>query len=347
MPYLDAASVRDEVHKSPESHFLTPEQAAAVAALSDEEIESWVHEVAAGDDAFWAAHDGLRSDVIARLAEVIAGREDNDGSAPSETPQDGDDLTLDRVVVDQPTPAAGSFHDPAVGGLAARVAHTESPTDPPLIDWLTAHQNDERVQHAVESLLGRLRAMSGVLHHAVPARTRHDWQNEFLAATAVLLEGQATPDGDRIADWLADHENDHNVWCAVNRFCDELGDLSRRPNRPVIPTGFWPQITHQLAAIVYHRPATFEGVRRILLDPLYDDIAAERNRNGVRHFGPDAAFFAGSGGDETLMRALIDAGWQIGTEKASYWYTMTHPATGETLTYTEGDIELGDRITDR
>lgn len=262
-------------------------------------------------------------------------------------PRTGDDLTLDRVVVDQPTPAAGSFHDPAVGGLAARVARTESPTDPPLIDWLTAHQNDERVQHAVESLLGRLRAMSGVLHHAVPARTRHDWQNEFLAATAVLLEGRATPDGDRIADWLADHENDHNVWCAVNRFCDELGDLSRRPNRPVIPTGFWPQITHQLAAIVYHRPATFEGVRRILLDPLYDDIAAERNRNGVRHFGLDAAFFAGSGGDETLMRALADAGWQIGTEKASYWYTMTHPATGETLTYTEGDIELGDRITDR
>ncbi len=77
--------VRDEVHESPESHFLTPEQAAAVAALSDEEIESWVHEVAAGDDAFWAAHDGLRSDVIARLAEVIAGREDNDGSAPSST----------------------------------------------------------------------------------------------------------------------------------------------------------------------------------------------------------------------------------------------------------------------
>lgn len=137
------------------------------------------------------------------------------------------------------------------------------------------------------------------------------------------------------------------LWCAVNRFCDELGDLSRRPNRPVIPTGFWPQITHQLAAIVYHRPTTFEGVRRILLDPLYDDITAERNRNGVRHFGPDAAFFAGSGGDETLMRALADAGWQIGTEKASYWYTMTHPATGETLTYTEGDIELGDRITDR
>lgn len=90
-------------------------------------------------------------------------------------PRTGDDLTLDRVVVDQPTPAAGSFHDPAVGGLAARVARTESPTDPPLIDWLTAHQNDERVQHAVESLLGRLRAMSGVLHHAVPARTRHDW----------------------------------------------------------------------------------------------------------------------------------------------------------------------------
>lgn len=181
----------------------------------------------------------------------------------------------------------------------------------------------------------------------VPVRTRHDWQNEFLVATAALLEGRATPDGDRIADWLADHENDHNVWCAVNRFCDELGDLSQRPNRPVIPTGFWSQITHQLAAIVYHRPATFEGVRRILLDPLYDDIAAERNRNGVRHFGPDAAFFAGSGGDETLMRALVDAGWQIGTKKASYWYTMTHPATGETLTYTEGDVELGDRITDR
>lgn len=95
MPYLDAASVRDEVHESPESHFLTPGQAASIAALSDEEIESWVHEVAAGDDAFWAAHDGLRSDVIARLAEVIAGREDNDGSAPSETPQDARLISTD------------------------------------------------------------------------------------------------------------------------------------------------------------------------------------------------------------------------------------------------------------
>jgi hypothetical protein len=262
-------------------------------------------------------------------------------------PQTGDDLSLDHVVVDLTEPMTEQWHDPAVHGLATVVSRTESPTDPPFIDWLAAHQDDERVQHTVGSLIGRLRAMAGVYHHAVPARTRHDWRNEFLAATAALLDGRATPDGDRIADWLADHENDHSVWYAVNRFCDELDDLSRRPTAPVVPTGFWPQITHQLAAVVYHRPSTFEGVRRILLDPVYDDIAAERNRNGVRHFGPDAAFFAGSGGDETLMKALVKAGWQIGTEKASYWYTMAHPQSGETLTYTEGDVELGDKIRDR
>lgn len=53
------------------------------------------------------------------------------------------------------------------------------------------------------------------------------------------------------------------------------------------------------------------------------------------------AFFAGSGGDGTVMEALTDAGWRVTWAEASYYYVMTAP-DGSSITYIEGDIERGD-----
>lgn len=111
-----------------------------------------------------------------------------------------------------------------------------------------------------------------------------------------------------------------------------------------IPSGFWPQIDHQLARIATEKPDTFEGVRAVLLDQAYDEIVAEVHRNGTRRFDLDSAFFAGSGGDATLDDALEHAGWQMVGFTASYYYIMTHPHTGEALTYIEGDVERGQRV---
>lgn len=74
MPCLDPESVRAEIAEAPESHDLSPERAAAIASLSDAEIASWINELAARDDAFWAAYDELRRTVIAKLDELVEHR---------------------------------------------------------------------------------------------------------------------------------------------------------------------------------------------------------------------------------------------------------------------------------
>lgn len=114
-----------------------------------------------------------------------------------------------------------------------------------------------------------------------------------------------------------------------------------------IPEDFWPQIDHQLERIATEKPDTFEAVRDLLLDLNYDQIVVEVHRNGPRPFDLDSAFFAGSGGDATLLDTLERAGWQTVAFAASYHYAMTHPVTGETLTYIEGDVLRGDHLSSR
>lgn len=111
-----------------------------------------------------------------------------------------------------------------------------------------------------------------------------------------------------------------------------------------IPSGFWAQIDHQLARIAEQKPGTFDAVRQILLDDAYDQVVTENNRNGVRHFDDDSAFFAGSGGDATLFGALLDAGWRVTAYDADYFYVLAHELTGEVLTYIEGDVERGNQL---
>lgn len=111
-----------------------------------------------------------------------------------------------------------------------------------------------------------------------------------------------------------------------------------------VPNGFWPQIDHQLQRIRTEKPGTFDGVRAVLLDPAYGDVATEVHRNGPRSFDTDSAFFAGSGGDPQLSDALEQASWQRVNFTASYHYVMSHPATGEVLTYIEGDVLRGNHM---
>lgn len=113
-----------------------------------------------------------------------------------------------------------------------------------------------------------------------------------------------------------------------------------------VPQGFWPQIDHQLERIIREKPSSFDAVRKILLDPVYDDITRNVSLNGVRAFDEDSAFFDGSGGDATLLRALLFAGWVVIDQRAGYHYVVRHSLVrGEELTYTEGDVQRGNLIT--
>ncbi|MFI9629274.1 hypothetical protein [Streptomyces sp. NPDC052042] len=120
--------------------------------------------------------------------------------------------------------------------------------------------------------------------------------------------------------------------------------MHETPAKSTVPTGFWPQISHQLDRIRTTHPSTFDEVRAILLDPAYTEIVAEMNRNGARSFDADSAFFAGSGGDKTLAEALRAAGWVKVIWRAPYHYAMQHIITAELLTYTEGDVQRGRQI---
>ncbi|MBT0774170.1 hypothetical protein KIH74_34815 [Kineosporia sp. J2-2] len=52
-------------------------------------------------------------------------------------------------------------------------------------------------------------------------------------------------------------------------------------------------------------------------------------------------FFAGSGGDGTVMESLTKAGWSIDWIRASYYWAMRCPDGREAITYVEGDIYPG------
>lgn len=142
---------------------------------------------------------------------------------------------------------------------------------------------------------------------------------------------------------------DHPGWAAdAPRAREEPTDRCRaclgsgRDQRcPPAPEGFWAQTDHQLARIRDQRVSTFDQVRAVLLDECYDAVIAEVNRNFVRRFSIDQAFFAGSGGEESLMETLSEAGWEMTADEASYHYVMAHPGTDEMLTYIEGDLERG------
>lgn len=111
-----------------------------------------------------------------------------------------------------------------------------------------------------------------------------------------------------------------------------------------VPDDFWGQIDHQLARIRFEKPGFFAQVRDILLDPVYDKITLERNRNFERDLDQSEGFFTGSGGNESLASALQTAGWELIDFNASYYYSRQNTRTGEMLTYIEGDVLRGRQI---
>lgn len=86
--------------------------------------------------------------------------------------------------------------------------------------------------------------------------------------------------------------------------------------------GFWGHIDAQLAKL--RTAGTADDVIRLLDPPSSGD-----------------AFFAGSGGDDSLMEALEAAGWVVTWAEASYYYVMKAP-NGDLITYVEGDVYRGD-----
>lgn len=110
-----------------------------------------------------------------------------------------------------------------------------------------------------------------------------------------------------------------------------------------MPAGFWRQIDHQLDRIATERPNTFAEVRAILHDPACTEVARYVGTDGARRFDERSGFFAGSGGDRTLLDSLVEASWEVVEMTASYHYRLRHPDSGSALTYTEGDIDDLDR----
>lgn len=119
---------------------------------------------------------------------------------------------------------------------------------------------------------------------------------------------------------------------------DQIEDDHPDVEPPAVPNGFWPQVSHQLERIATTPATTFAEVQGILLDPTYADVVAEINANGVRTFHADTAFFAGSGGENSLQEALRKAGWGTTWQEASYHYSMVHRSSGDGLHYVEGDL---------
>lgn len=88
--------------------------------------------------------------------------------------------------------------------------------------------------------------------------------------------------------------------------------------------GFWQMINAQL-----EQAQTAKTAAEVLLIFKVED-----------HNSP--AFFAGSGGDGSVMCSLIDAGWSHVWTEASYYWAMRAP-DGSVITYIEGDIFEGNQ----
>jgi hypothetical protein len=93
---------------------------------------------------------------------------------------------------------------------------------------------------------------------------------------------------------------------------------------------FWATIDAQLKEA--STAATADDVLRI--------FATARNPYGDAHITGAPGFFAGSGGDDTLMDALYAAGWSLVWAEASYHWAMRAP-DGSGITYVEGDLYSG------
>jgi hypothetical protein len=103
--------------------------------------------------------------------------------------------------------------------------------------------------------------------------------------------------------------------------------------------GFWAAVDAQLAEL---RQARTAGDVLRILAPARNPYNALPGHDGTTSA---PGFFAGGGGDGTVLEALIAAGWRLAWAEASYHYAMTAPDDQSGITYVEGDIypNPGDR----
>lgn len=86
---------------------------------------------------------------------------------------------------------------------------------------------------------------------------------------------------------------------------------------------YWRAYDRTLALVRAEKPSTFAGLK-VILDRFEPPSSAD-------------AFFPG-GADDTLADAVMDAGWSLDYEEGDYLWTATHPYTGATVRYIEGDV---------
>jgi transposase-like protein len=115
--------------------------------------------------------------------------------------------------------------------------------------------------------------------------------------------------------------------------CDGTGKTAQRHAQAGLDV-FWVGVDAMLDRIVAEQPNTFDGVVAVLEGDYGYDYKT--------YSGTTRPFFPGGGGDRSLKSALESAGWTTVWADASYYYCMRHSATGETLTYMEGDVRRGD-----
>jgi hypothetical protein len=98
---------------------------------------------------------------------------------------------------------------------------------------------------------------------------------------------------------------------------------------PSTRNGFWAAVAAQLTEL--QTAYTAADVCRILAveaNPYGSTLVAESNADG---------FFAGSGGDDTVLNSLYVAGWRVVEYEADYHWTAEAP-NGDRIEYVEGDI---------
>ena len=90
---------------------------------------------------------------------------------------------------------------------------------------------------------------------------------------------------------------------------------------------FWAAIDHQIERLTH--ATTVDQVLEIC-----PQIPGTSSGDG---------FFAGGGGDASVLDALHDAGWETVQIRAWYYWCMRAP-TGELLSYVEGDLYRGNQL---
>ncbi|MDN4473572.1 hypothetical protein [Demequina zhanjiangensis] len=86
---------------------------------------------------------------------------------------------------------------------------------------------------------------------------------------------------------------------------------------------YWRAYRATLLRVRAERPVTFAGLK-VILDVFHAKSSGD-------------AFFPG-GADDGLDDALRDAGWSVTYEEGDYLWTATHPSSGASVHYVEGDV---------